>query len=212
MLIEGDGLHSHLYADDTQIYGFCRPSDPARLQSRLSSCVSRVASWMRANRLQLNTAKTGNLVFVSTPSTSDSRLAICRQGRRRFTSPLRSKPWNLLGLGRIHADSCCQDSVGLLLSSSSDPQHPSIVFQASPVVSRGVDGPGQAGLWQRDTRGHTLSAARETSACAKWCCTICVFGSKVYMIIRDLHWLPFPERITFRLAMLAYRCQHGLAP
>ena len=48
MLIEDDGLHPHLYADDTQIYGFSRPSDLARLQSRLSSCVSRVASWMPA--------------------------------------------------------------------------------------------------------------------------------------------------------------------
>ena len=31
-------------------------------------------------------------------------------------------------------------------------------------------------------------------------------------LLCDLHWLPFPERITFRLAVLAYRCQHGLAP
>jgi hypothetical protein len=31
-------------------------------------------------------------------------------------------------------------------------------------------------------------------------------------LLRDLHWLPYPERITFRLAVLAYRCQHGLAP
>jgi len=31
-------------------------------------------------------------------------------------------------------------------------------------------------------------------------------------LLRELHWLPFPERITFRLAVLAYRCQHGLAP
>jgi len=31
-------------------------------------------------------------------------------------------------------------------------------------------------------------------------------------LLHDLHWLPFPERITFRLAVLAYRCQHGLAP
>jgi len=26
------------------------------------------------------------------------------------------------------------------------------------------------------------------------------------------HWLPFPERVSFRLAALAYRCLHGLAP
>jgi hypothetical protein len=31
-------------------------------------------------------------------------------------------------------------------------------------------------------------------------------------LLHDLHWLPFPERITFRLAVLAYLCQHGLAP
>jgi len=27
-----------------------------------------------------------------------------------------------------------------------------------------------------------------------------------------LHWLRVPERITFRLATLAYRCQHNMAP
>ena len=31
-------------------------------------------------------------------------------------------------------------------------------------------------------------------------------------LLRELHWLRVPERITFRLAVLAYRCQHGLAP
>ena len=31
-------------------------------------------------------------------------------------------------------------------------------------------------------------------------------------LLRDLHWLRVPECITFRLAVLAYRCQNGLAP
>ena len=29
---------------------------------------------------------------------------------------------------------------------------------------------------------------------------------------RDLHWLRSPERIIFKLAVLVYRCLHGLAP
>jgi len=31
-------------------------------------------------------------------------------------------------------------------------------------------------------------------------------------LLRELHWLRMPDRITFRLAVYAYRCQHGLAP
>ena len=43
-----------------------------------------------------------------------------------------------------------------------------------------------------------------------------IYASRKYdhvtPLLRDLHWLRVPERITFRLAVLAYRCQHDLAP
>jgi hypothetical protein len=43
-----------------------------------------------------------------------------------------------------------------------------------------------------------------------------VFSARKYdhitPLLRELHWLRFPERIAYRLAVLAYRCQHGLAP
>jgi len=57
-LIEIRNFHPHLFADDAQIYGFCRPGGTDDLQGRLSDCVSDVASWKRSNRLQLNVAKT----------------------------------------------------------------------------------------------------------------------------------------------------------
>ena len=32
-------------------------------------------------------------------------------------------------------------------------------------------------------------------------------------LLRDLHWLRYPDRITdYKLAVLVYRCLHGLAP
>ena len=31
-------------------------------------------------------------------------------------------------------------------------------------------------------------------------------------LLKDLHWLRVPERINYRLAVLLYRCLHGLAP
>ena len=57
-LIEHHNLRQHMYADDTQICGFCRPTAASQLQQQVSVCIDNVALWMRSNRLQLNTAKT----------------------------------------------------------------------------------------------------------------------------------------------------------
>ena len=42
-----------------------------------------------------------------------------------------------------------------------------------------------------------------------------VFSARKYdhitPLLRDLHWMRTPQRIEYRLAVLAYRCQHGLA-
>ena len=57
-LIERHNLHPHGYADDTQVYGFCSPSSCLELRELMSACLDEVWSWMRSNRLQLNTSKT----------------------------------------------------------------------------------------------------------------------------------------------------------
>ncbi len=64
-LVEQFHLHSYLYVDDTQIYGFCVPSAASELQNRVSACVAEVSLWMRSNGLQLNPAKTEILWFTS---------------------------------------------------------------------------------------------------------------------------------------------------
>ena len=65
-LIEGmDLLHPHLYADDTQIYGFCAPDEASALQQRTSICVTQTSKWMKVNRLQLNIAKSEQLWCTS---------------------------------------------------------------------------------------------------------------------------------------------------
>ena len=48
-LVTRHGLCTHLYADDTQVYGFCSPCKSGDLQSQLSTCVEDIAKWMGAN-------------------------------------------------------------------------------------------------------------------------------------------------------------------
>jgi len=49
---------AHLYADDTQIYSASGPSDVGALLQKITGCLTAVADWMSANRLQLNSDKT----------------------------------------------------------------------------------------------------------------------------------------------------------
>ena len=52
------GLSTHMYADDTQVYGFCRPTAATTLTANIIDCVEAATSWMRSNRLQPNPDKT----------------------------------------------------------------------------------------------------------------------------------------------------------
>ena len=56
-LISRHVLHPHVFADDTQIYGFCKPSTMDILCQSLSACVNDASRWLKSNRLLLNPAK-----------------------------------------------------------------------------------------------------------------------------------------------------------
>jgi len=56
-LIEKHGFCPHLYIDDTQIHGSCKPSIICDFQEHLSAWTDDVHSWMQSNSLQLNANK-----------------------------------------------------------------------------------------------------------------------------------------------------------
>ena len=51
-------VRRNMYADDTQVYGSCRPSAVTTFTTKVSECVETTTSWMRSNRLQPNPEKT----------------------------------------------------------------------------------------------------------------------------------------------------------
>jgi len=57
-LIAEHRLYSHLYADDTQVYSWCQPTDVSLLQDNMSRCFNDKWRWMCSNRLQLNALMT----------------------------------------------------------------------------------------------------------------------------------------------------------
>jgi len=65
-------------------------------------------------------------------------------------------------------------------------------------------------LIQQQTITYMLMILNWTHHSQLWICLITTLDH-VTPLLHDLHWLRIPERITFRLAVLAYHCQHGLA-
>jgi hypothetical protein len=215
-MIERHNLRPHLYADDTQIYGFCRPADTAGLQSRVSSCVSEVASWMRENRLQLNTAKT-EVLWCSSSRRQHQIPGTPLTVGTDAVAPVRS----VRNLGiymdsdvsmRTHVAktlSSCFSALRQIRSIRRSVSRPVLLSLVVSMVLTRLDY-GSATL--AGLPGQLLDKLQSVlNAAARLVCS----GRKydhITPLLRDLHWLPFPERITFRLAVLAYRCQHGLAP
>ena len=86
LLVKNSGLLPHLYADDSQVYGSCRPSAVDAFSARVTVCLGAVAKWMQSNRLQLNSDKTEviwrvtgrrqNQLQLSTPDTVSVSLLV----------------------------------------------------------------------------------------------------------------------------------------
>ena len=152
-LIDSHGLHSHAYADDTQIYGSCRPAGAAQLQERVSSCIDDVALWMRSNRLQLNTAKTEVLWCASS-----RRQHQIPQVPVRVGSDLVSPASSVRDLGiHLDADASMKGHISMTVSNCfailrqlrSIRRSVSRPVMQSLVVSLPVAGPHESGLRQR---------------------------------------------------------------
>ena len=118
-LIEDHGLRPHLYADDTQIYGFCSPSASLQLQNNIFVCIDDVAALMRSNRLQLNTTKT-EILWSAT-------------GRRFYQLPQSTRR---VGADHVAPASVARDLVIYLDSDASMRSHVAKTVSACFVVLR----------------------------------------------------------------------------
>jgi ribonucleases P/MRP protein subunit RPP40 len=63
-VVTAHGLSVHIYADDRQIYGSCRPGCISAASLFLSSYSNSVSKGIRSNRLQLNADKTGVMRYA----------------------------------------------------------------------------------------------------------------------------------------------------
>jgi len=215
-LVESYNLSPHLYADDTQVYGFCSPTTTQHLQEHVSACIADVAVWMQSNRLQLNTAKTEFIWLASSRRQTQIPTSPLISGSdsvapARFVRDLGIYLDSDLSM-RTHISRTVSSCFAVLRQIRSIRRSVNRSVLQSLVVALVLTRLDYgcttlAGLpaVQLDRLQAVLhAAARLIFAARKF--------DHVTPLLKELHWLRVPERITFRLAMLAYRCQHNIAP
>jgi len=215
-LVKRHQLHPHGYADDTQIYGFCRPSEVDDLSRRVSGCIDEVSVWMKANRLQLNPAKS-EVLWCSSP----------RRQHQIPTSPVRIGSTSVLPVSSVRdlgvyldADVTMKTHVTAVARSCfaalrhirsvrrSLPQHALLTLIRALVISK-ID---YCCSILAGISGHLLSRLQSVLNAAARLIFSARKSEHITPLLLELHWLQVPERIQFRLCVLAYRCLHGTAP
>jgi Reverse transcriptase (RNA-dependent DNA polymerase) len=209
-------LIPHSYADDTQIYGFCTPSETSDLAKRLSSCSDEIARWMNSNRLQLNTSKTEVLWCSSSRRQHQIPLDDVRIADARVT-PVSS----VRNLG-VQFDSAlsmtdhvsktvgtCFAALRRIRSVRSSLSRQSLLDLVRALVVTRVDYCNSSLVGVSD---HLLNRLQSVlNAAARLVCSK-RRHEHITPVLRELHWLRVPDRITFKLCSLVYRSLDGTAP
>jgi len=198
-LIEDNGFSPHLYADDTQVYGSCRP----------------VCNWMRSNRLQLNSDKT--------------EVLWCTTGRRQHQLPTTALSIDGVQVSAvtsvrnlsifIDSDLVMQSHVQRTVSGCFAALRqlrqihsvPTATFQSLVValVQSRLDYGNSVlvGLLI-----HLVRRLQSVQNAAAWLiCRLRRFDHVTDALV-SLHWLRVPKRVSYKMAVLTFKVLHGIAP
>ena len=216
-IIRRHDLSHHLYADDTQIYFSISPSSSSGATAKVEMCISEVRDWMRLNWLKLNDAKTDVIVFGSRSSLSkiDTTIAIQIGDSSVQTSAFvknlgiymdtelnmeknigaltRSCYMHLHNIGRIRKylqEDATKSIVHALTMSRLDYCNALMYGLPQRLIDK----------MQRvqNTGARIITRTKRTA--------------HITPVLKDLHWLPVKDRITFKLLVITYKALHGLAP
>jgi len=205
-----------MYADDLQIYGFCSPTNTTSLEEQISSCIDEVSVWLRSNRLQLNTAKTEVLWCASSRRLHHIPKTPLRVGTDAVfpVAVVRN-----LGI-YMDADASMTTHITKTVCSCFG------VLRQIRGIRRSVTRPVLQSLivalvLTRLDYGNALLVGLPQQQLAKSQSVLhaaarLIYGARKFdnitPLLLDLHWLPTSRRIEFKLAVLTFRCLHGLAP
>ena len=215
-IIMNHGFRAHSYADDTQIYVSVSAADARDAARRFGDCVADVDRWMNCNRLKLNADKT-QVIWVGT---RQQLVKLADTDVMLQSTVVHSSP-TVIDLG-VHIDDqlTMSDHVAHLSRTcffqlrQIRAIRQSLTTDATKTlvhafVSSRLDYCNSLLNNISDSLLNKLqriqnAAARLVSGRRKF--------DHITPVLRELHWLPVRQRVTFKIATLVFKCLHEQAP
>ena len=223
------GIGIQLYADDSQLYAIFRlpntkrseakkiSDDQSAALARLTSCIDEIKLWMAANRLQLNVAKTDALLAHSGRSEHhiDTSAKLNISG---VELPL-SRVVKNLGVV-LDENLSMEEHVNQVCTSARYHLHrlkrfrrmldrPTLTQLVCSLVLSRLD---YANSLLFGISAELLNKLQRVQNSAAKFVTGASYRDHVTPHLIALHWLPIKQRIEYKIALLVFRCRHGLAP
>src|SRR6218665_3442950 len=216
-LLSSYGVLSQLYADDTQAYFHC-PSTAAMGAARtMHQAMGALADWMSSNRVRLNAQKT-KFIWLG----SRQQLAKLNLDALSAEFPTTSFSQVVRDLGVLldseltlshHIDQVCLNCYcqlqqlrviarSLTFNAVVSLVHAFVFSRLDYCNSIFIDLPGV--LMEKLRRVHRAAAGLIVG--------FRKFDRISHYMWEVLDWLPFPQRISYRIASLVWRCLSGWAP
>ena len=217
-VIDSHSVSHHMYADDTQLYDSCAPSNFMSLSQNLERCCSSIKSWMTSNKLKLNEEKTEVLLC----GTESMRKKIGAQSVTIANADI-----NIVSKAK---------NLGVILDSSLSMEHQinyvvkvtnyelcrisrmkqylpieTLKTVVSSLVLSRLDYCNSLFAGLPDGKIEKIQKIQNRAARL-------VLGRSWYDnsstkdMLRTLHWLPVKARIEYKIALLCFKTQHSLAP
>ena len=213
-LVVSLGFGVHLYADDTQFHGSCKPADAADLAARALDVINSVKTWMSSNRLRLNADKT-QFIWLGTSH------FLGRRDMQAVSSILQSSDVvNNLGvyldsglvMDRQVSKLCqvCYFHLRRLRTVRRSLTKESLLTLVHAFITSRVD---HCNGLLFGSHSYLLDRLQSVlNSAARLVLNIPKF-SHISAAIRDeLHWLPIRRRIDFKIALMVRHCLVGAAP
>ena len=209
------GIQYHQYADDTQLYTTVKsPAD----QKQLTSCVEEVTRWFLVNGLLLNAGKTEAIAFgtrqqLAKRTDVDGRIAI---GGMEIVV---SDHIKILG---VHLDSTLSMNEQVSAVAKACNFHIRALRHIRPLLTKRVAQTISYGMVTarldycnsllQGTSKYNITRLQRVQNCLARVVLRAPWKTPSKPLLKELHWLPVQQRVTYKISLLAYKTLQSKKP